>query len=200
MRATRDARRKFPAERHEELLDTAVRICAAEGLGAVTLRRVASAAGVTAGLVSHYFSSAEELTNTTFRCAARADLEQARTLVAGEATATNKINALMNYVLGESGFDAAALWVDVASIGRHARSLAAEADEVNTEWLAFLAEIIETGVADGEFEVADTQATARRLLTIIDGLGGPAVTKALPVEELQDIAHAFTSSELRSAV
>ena len=41
MRATRDARRKFPAERHGELLDTAVQICADEGLSAVTLRRVA---------------------------------------------------------------------------------------------------------------------------------------------------------------
>ena len=51
----RDAKRKLPAERHGELLDRAVEIVAAEGLSAVTLRKVAADLGVTPGLVSHYF-------------------------------------------------------------------------------------------------------------------------------------------------
>lgn len=199
MRATRDARRKFPAERHGELLDTAVQICADEGLSAVTLRRVAQAAGVTAGLVSHYFSNAEELTNAAFRHAARADLDAARAAVATKADAGEKISALIDYVLGETGVDAAALWVDVTSVGRHVPSLAAEADAVNDDWLQLLTEIVDEGVNSGEFVVPDPSATARRLLTIIDGLGAPAVTKALPVAELQGIAQAFTASELRMA-
>jgi AcrR family transcriptional regulator len=200
MHTTRDAKRKFPAERHGELLDAAVRICADEGLGAVTLRKVANVAGVTPGLVSHYFSSAEELTNATFRKSAQADLAEARAQVAAQTTATGKITALIHYVLDDSSVDAAALWIDVASLGRHAPSLAAEADVVNADWLAFLVEIIEAGVASGEFDVADPEATARRLLTIIDGLGAPAVTQALPTEELQGIAQAFTASELRLVV
>jgi len=199
MHATRDAKRKFPAERHGELLDAAVRICADEGLGAVTLRRVANVAGVTPGLVSHYFSSAEELTNATFRHSARADLAETRAQVAGQTTATGKITALIHYVLDDASVDAAALWIDVTSLGRHAPSLAAEADEVNADWLAFLVDIIAAGVASGEFGVADPEATARRLLTIINGFGVPVITGALPTEELQDIAQAITASELRVA-
>ena len=42
----------------------------AEGLSAVTLRRVAADLGVTPGLVSHYFSSAEQLITAAFRAAA----------------------------------------------------------------------------------------------------------------------------------
>jgi hypothetical protein len=43
----RDAKRTLPAERHGELLTKAVEISQAEGLSAVTLRRVATALGVT---------------------------------------------------------------------------------------------------------------------------------------------------------
>ena len=70
----RDAKRKLPAERHGELLAKAVEISAAEGLSAVTLRRVATDLGVTPGLVSHYFSSAEQLITAAFTTAAVADL------------------------------------------------------------------------------------------------------------------------------
>ncbi len=69
-RSVRDAKRKLPAERHGELLAKAVEISAAEGLSAVTLRRVATDLGVTPGLVSHYFSSAEQLITAAFCTAA----------------------------------------------------------------------------------------------------------------------------------
>lgn len=199
MLATRDARRKMPAERHDELLDVAVQISADEGLAAVTLRKVANAAGVTPGLVSHYFSSAEQLTNATFRRTAQADLDEARTRVAQHPSATDKIAALIDYVLDDTSLDAAAVWVDVASLGRHAPSLAAEAHTVNADWLAFLTEIVESGIDSGEFEAPDATATARRLLAIIDGLGGPAVNGALTASELHDMARSFTASELQLA-
>ena len=66
----RDAKRKLPAERRGELLARAVEISQAEGLSAVTLRRVAADLGVTPGLVSHYFSAAEQLITAAFRAAA----------------------------------------------------------------------------------------------------------------------------------
>ncbi len=99
----RDAKRKLPAERHGELLRRAVEISRAEGLSAVTLRRVATDLGVTPGLVSHYFSSAEQLITAAFRTAAAADLAEARReLMAAEPTPTAKIDALMDYMLDES--------------------------------------------------------------------------------------------------
>ena len=84
----RDAKRKLPAERRGELLAKAVEISAAEGLSAVTLRRVAADLGVTPGLVSHYFSSAEQLITAAFTTAAVADLTEARSRVAAAETPT----------------------------------------------------------------------------------------------------------------
>jgi AcrR family transcriptional regulator len=192
----RDAKRKLPAERRGELLARAVEISQMEGLSAVTLRRVAADLGVTPGLVSHYFSAAEQLITAAFRAAAVADLTEARARIDAAPTAVTKMDALMDYVLDDSSDDASALWLEAWSLGRRNAPLAAEANELTAEWLDCIAEIVGTGVADGEFHVADIEVAARRLLTMIDGLGAQKVVRAVPSHEAKHIAQAYFASEL----
>ena len=194
--ATRDARRKLPAERHDELLRRAVEISRTDGLGAVTLRKVAADLGVTPGLVSHYFSSAEQLITAAFRTAAAEDLEAARTLMAGQPTPTAKIHALMDYTLDESSMDASALWLEAWSLGRGNPALAAEANALTEQWLSCIAEVVQEGKAGGEFHVGDADVVARRLLTMIDGLGAQMVVRAVAPAELKHIARSYVVSEL----
>jgi AcrR family transcriptional regulator len=195
----RDAKRKLPAERHGELLAKAVEISAKEGLSAVTLRLVAADLSVTPGLVSHYFSSAEQLITAAFRSAAVADLDEARARVDTAPTALAKMDALMDYVLDDSSDDASALWLEAWSLGRRNTPLAAEAKDLTDEWLACIAGIVRAGVAEGAFHVADADVTARRLLTMIDGLGAQKVVRAVPTDEAKHIAQAYVASELNVA-
>lgn len=192
----RDAKRKLPAERHGELLAKAVEISADEGLSAVTLRRVATDLGVTPGLVSHYFSSAEQLITAAFKASADADLAEARSRVAAVDSPTAKIGALMDYVLDESSDDASALWLEAWSLGRRNAALAAEANALTVEWLGCIADIVRCGVTSGEFRVADADVAARRLLTMIDGLGAQMVVRAVPASEAKHIAQSYFTSEL----
>jgi AcrR family transcriptional regulator len=192
----RDAKRKLPAERRGELLAKAVEISQAEGLSAVTLRRVAADLGVTPGLVSHYFSSAEQLITAAFRTAALADLAQARSRMDAAASALAKMEALMDYVLDDSSDDASALWLEAWSLGRRNAPLAAEAKELTDDWLACIADLVRAGTEVGEFHVADVDVAARRLLTMIDGLGAQKVVRAVPSEEAKHIARAYFASEL----
>jgi AcrR family transcriptional regulator len=192
----RDAKRKLPAERRGELLAKAVEISQAEGLSAVTLRRVAADLGVTPGLVSHYFSSAEQLITAAFRTAALADLAQARSRMDAAASALAKMDALMEYVLDDSSDDASALWLEAWSLGRRNAPLAAEAKELTDDWLACIADLVRAGTEEGEFHVADVDVAARRLLTMIDGLGAQKVVRAVPSEEAKHIARAYFASEL----
>jgi AcrR family transcriptional regulator len=192
----RDAKRKMPAERHGELLAKAVAISAAEGLSAVTLRKVAGDLGVTPGLVSHYFSSAEQLITATFRQAALGDLDEARARVDDASTPTDKIAVLMDYVLDDCSVDASALWLDAWSLGRRNPALAAEANALTGDWLTWIAQIVRSGQAVGEFSMGDPQVAARRLLTMIDGLGTQQVVRAVDADELKHIARAYVASEL----
>ena len=194
--ATRDAKRKMPAERHGELLQKAVEISSAEGLSAVTLRKVGAALGVTPGLVSHYFSSAEQLITAAFLAAATADMDQARARVSVATTPAAQIEALMDYLLDDGSADAGALWLDAWSLGRRNPALADQANELTRQWLVWLAEIVRAGQQSGDFDVADADVAARRLLTMIDGLGTQQVVRAVPAAELKHIAAAYVASEL----
>jgi AcrR family transcriptional regulator len=192
----REARRKMPAERRGELLARAVEISAEEGLSAVTLRRVATDLGVTPGLVSHYFSAAEHLITAAFTAAADDDLAAARSRVDAAETATAKMDALMDYALDECSEDASALWLEAWSLGRRNAALAAAANTLTVEWLDCIADIVRSGVDSGEFRVADADVAARRLLTMIDGLGAQMVVRAVPASEAKHIARAYFTSEL----
>ena len=111
----------------------------------MTLRRVAADLGVTPGLVSHYFSAAEQLITAAFRAAAVADLAEARSRIDAAPTAVAKMDALMDYVLDDSSDDASALWLEAWSLGRRNAPLAAEANELTAEWLDCIAEIVAGG-------------------------------------------------------
>lgn len=194
--ALRDAKRKLPAERHGELLAKAVEIAHAEGLSAVTLRRVAADMGVTAGLVSHYFSAAEQLIAAAFRAAAQADLDSARARVGAAESASDKMSAMIDYVLADDGDEGSALWLETWTLSRRNAALAAAADELTDRWLGILAEIVALGRDAGEFTVADVDAAARRLLTLIDGLGSQKVVRCVPADDARHIAHTYVASEL----
>jgi len=192
----RDAKRKLPAERHGELLAKAVEIAHAEGLSAVTLRRVAADMGVTPGLVSHYFSAAEQLVAAAFRAAALADLDKARSRVEGASSAGEKMSVLLDYVLDEEGDDGSALWLETWTLRRRNAMLAAEAEELTDQWLACIAAIVASGADSGEFTVPDVEVAARRLLIMIDGLGSQKVVRAVPAAEAKHIARVYVASEL----
>ena len=115
---------------------------------------------------------------------------------AAASTPTDKIDMLMDYVVDDVSEDASVLWLDAWSLGRHNPTLAAEATALTEDWLTCIADIVEAGSRTGEFQVLAVDVAARRLLTMIDGLGAQKVVRAVPSDEIKHIARAYFASEL----
>ncbi len=154
---------------------------------------------MTPGLVSHYFSSAEQLIAAAFRTAADADLDGARARVGGVERAGAKVGALMDYLLDDVSDEASALWLDAWSLGRRNPTLAAEAAVLTDDWLDFIGGIVAEGQDSGEFTVVDVEVSARRLLIMIDGLGAQKVIREATADELKHIARSYFEFELGMA-
>ncbi len=75
-------------------------------------------------------------------------------------------------------------------------ALAAEAAALTEQWLAFIAEIVKAGNETGEFHAAHPDVAARRVLTMIDGLGAQMVVRAVAPAELKHIAGSYVAAEL----
>jgi len=78
-------RRRSPEQARQEILDAATGLVAAHGPDGVTLARVAAAAGVTRGLVSHYFGTYQGLVRAVLRAEDARHRERVRARVADDA-------------------------------------------------------------------------------------------------------------------
>jgi len=135
-------------KRHGELLAKAVEISQAEGLSAVTLRRVAADLGVTPGPGQPLLlgGRAADHGRVSGRPARRRPGRGASRAIDAAPTAVAKMDALMDYVLDDSSDDASALWLEAWSLGRRNAPLAAEAKELTAEWLDCIADVVRAGV------------------------------------------------------
>lgn len=76
-------KREAPEKRRSDLIDAAIRCLAEGGMAAFKMERVAAEAGVSLGLVSHYFTSKDELLTEMYRRALYDDVN--RMVEGGEA-------------------------------------------------------------------------------------------------------------------
>jgi AcrR family transcriptional regulator len=162
--------RLSPDDRRQAILDAALTVARRQGLGATTVRDVAAEMGTSSGLIHHYFDSMDEVLATAFEFAAGGDLERARAAIAVEPTATDQLDAFIrSYAPAQSDWTMQ-LWLDAWSEASRRPALQRVSRRLNREWQALVGDIIERGVAGGEFVSAEPDAAAWRLLSVLDGL------------------------------
>ncbi|WP_309127518.1 TetR family transcriptional regulator [Microbacterium sp.] len=173
------------AERRALIADALFRVIARDGLGAVSLRHVATEAGVTAGMVQHYFSSKHQM--MTFAMQAASARYEARIGAAvGELGAHPPPGATLRAVLAnfiprseaELHDGRISLEFQAYAAGRDDLTGAlAEGDMQLREWLAGLiaqaADVDEPGAA----------IRAAGLLASAEGLGLKVLSSGMPASE-----------------
>ena len=89
-------RRLAEEERRRLLIDATIAVLAEHGLAGTTVRRIAAEAGVTPGLVTHYFSGKAALVSAAYR--ALAEQFHRDYLAASEAAGSDPVDRLKAYV------------------------------------------------------------------------------------------------------
>ena len=157
-------------DRREALIAAAVRTIRANGMLESSTRTVAAEAGVSTGLMHHYFDSYDELMAAAFERVAAEDLQRARDLVASIDTPTHRLDAIVSEFQPARDAWQFQWWMDAWSSSPRHPAVREMAAKLNGGWQQLLEEVLQQGVTSGEFVCADPRASAWRLLALLDGL------------------------------
>ncbi len=160
--------RKRPEERREEILQAAAAIAIDEGLERITLRAVATRLGVRPGLISHYFPAAEDLVDEAFARAATIERER---FFPTDGPPVERLGHFVGHIESGASMPLARLWLNARHLSRFTPSLESTLQEQDALDRARLREIIEAGIASGDFAAVDAESASIRILIAVDGGG-----------------------------
>jgi TetR/AcrR family transcriptional regulator, regulator of biofilm formation and stress response len=157
-------------ERRLALLDATLEVIGAEGVDAVTHRRVADVAGVPLGSTTYWFSSRQAMLTEALEHFARADIanarERFRRVLAGRPSRRRLVDEFVAYLMPQLGPGRANTIAQYALLEQASREPELEpvVRDWTEAWQAALAEVFtELGARRPELE-------ARMFLAMLDGL------------------------------
>ena len=171
----------------ERILDAACDVIAEHGIEDVRIARIAVAAGVSPALVHYHFDTRGALLAEALEHSFELLGDFRTTSADAEGwTAARRLGWMIDQSLPFPGLGDREwrLWLELwgrAARRPELRDVAARLYQRYDDWIA---EVVEEGVASGEFSAADPRATTQRLIAAIDGHGlrvlvdDPAMTSA----------------------
>ncbi len=160
------------AARRAQVLRAARACIVALGYERVTVRDVATSAGVSTGTVVHYFGDKDSVLQAALLDEVQSTGLALRAALAGAHSAWARLERLVEASLPTSDEvrDEWRLWLTFWGEAARNDQLRAVGERQHRRWTRFLARIIAAGVADGEFAPVDPAATATQIAALIDGL------------------------------
>ncbi len=161
--------RRLPEERPQQILDAALSVFAEHGIDGAKLEEIAARAGVSKGTIYLYFPSKEELFRAVIRQKIGPLIANADLLVAAEGTAEQQMRAYLAHQWECLGREESEGWIRlvVFELHKYPDLAAFHWDEIVSQSNRILGDIIQRGVASGEFRATETIATARMIKALI---------------------------------
>jgi AcrR family transcriptional regulator len=163
------ARRKVDVRRDEILRATCDEVVK-RGFANTRAADVATALGVSTGLIFYHFESKDALLSAAFAYAAERDLERLDAAAQGRGSALRRLARILK-MYGPEGIGAGwALWIDAWAAALRSPEMADVSRRLDVRWKDTVAEVIAQGVATGEMVCADPSGAAWRITAMLDGL------------------------------
>ena len=154
----------------------AEQLLAVHGFDAMRLRDVAQQAGVSIGLIQHYFNTRDELLFETMRTASRRRAQQWVRLATGAANTGEKITGLLEGAISDP--HRCVIWLETCAASTRHPELRSDVQLTQQAWREAIQAAIDEGLATGEFApVVPTDDLVLLLISLIDGLMLATVTE-----------------------
>ena len=194
--AERRTRRKVEVRR-EEILLTAIAQVEEVGLAAVRVSDVATALGISTGLVFYHFGTKDQLVAEAFTYAVERDLAAMDRAAARRGPVIDRVRAVLRSY-GPTGSAAGwRLWIDGWALAQHEPVIASHFRRLDDRSRSILRALVDEGLAEGTFACASPEASVRRLLALLDGLSVAAeVHRSLSRKQLRAWVDGAIETEL----
>ena len=157
-------------QRRAAIIVATLAVTQRKGIGATTARDIALEMGTSSGLIHHYFASMDTLFAAAFETAAAADLAQTQHAVSSALGAVAKLNAFFTSYQRTDDDWGYQLWLDAWSEARRRPLLQTTSQRLNIQWHELVRSIVVLGNEEQTFTCRDPDATAWRVLALLDGL------------------------------
>ena len=163
-------------ERRAAIMAAAEQLLAVHGFDAMRLRDVAQQAGVSIGLIQHYFNTRDELLFETMRTASRRRAQQWVRLATGAANTGEKITGLLEGAISDP--HRCVIWLETCAASTRHPELRPDVQLTQQTWREAIRAAVEEGLAAGEFvPIVPTDDLVSLLVSLIDGLMLATVTE-----------------------
>jgi AcrR family transcriptional regulator len=164
------ARRRTASLRQEEILGATLDVVERDGLAATRVADVASALGVSPALVFYHFRTKDALVAAAFAHAAERDLARLEKVVASDDPPLEQLRGMLRHYGPTGTATGWRLWIDAWALAQREKEIHAVLRRMDRQWCALLREVVEAGVASGDFRCPDPGASVTRISALLDGL------------------------------
>ncbi len=160
------------ARRRAQIVSGARQAFSRKGYDAATVGDIAEAAGVSKGLIYHYFRSKEDILLATAEALMDGFAEYMERMSTAETTAAEKLLALQHLHIRETVkvWDLVQIMIEFWSESVRRPEIARPYAQMFRKARAYLEAIIEAGIASGEFRPVPAKEVASLMIAIVDGL------------------------------
>lgn len=157
-----------PDQRRAAILDAAVAEVAERGFARTTTRHVAARAGVTHGLLHHYFPDHQSLLAAAFEKMALEETDEVAETLASDLDPLTQLREITEPYGPGGGADAYRFWLEAWSEAAHSPTMRATSERLSITWHELVRGVIERGNVAGVFRCADPDETAWMVVALSD--------------------------------
>ena len=156
--------------RRDEILAATISELESRGLAQTRVSDVASALGISPGLIFYHFATKDALLVAAFERAVNQDLALLEVAVRRGTDATDRLRRVLA-VYGPTGAAFGwRLWIDAWALALRNAAIRTTLRRLDDRWRLTLVDVVESGVNDGVFTCEDPVASVSRVSALLDGL------------------------------